>query len=81
MRAKTLSDRVSEFFLFVTDSLHFLDRLLDICLGRKTAHETQLMLVFEHIDQDLDMYLRALPPAGLEVDEIKVYTQCAEATA
>lgn len=41
-------------------------RLLDICLGLKTCHETQLMLVFEHIDQDLDMYLRA---SGVDLEE------------
>ena len=60
---------MKEFALHLHDMFA---RLLDICLGRKTVHETQLMLVFEHIDQDLDMYLRSLPPAGLAEDEIKV---------
>ena len=48
-------------------------RLLDVCLGRKTLYETQIMLVFEHIDQDLDMYLKEAPEAGLEDNQIKVW--------
>ena len=47
-------------------------RLLDICIGRETPVETELMLVFEHIDQDLDIYLKNSPSDGIHPEKIKV---------
>jgi len=46
-------------------------RLLDICIGRETPVETELMLVFEHIDQDLDIYLKNSPSDGIHPEKIK----------
>uniref|UniRef100_H2YTA5 cyclin-dependent kinase n=1 Tax=Ciona savignyi TaxID=51511 RepID=H2YTA5_CIOSA len=47
-------------------------RLLDICAGNHSKRETQLMLVFEYVDQDLDMFLKNTPITGLEPARIKV---------
>uniref|UniRef100_H2YTA4 cyclin-dependent kinase n=2 Tax=Ciona savignyi TaxID=51511 RepID=H2YTA4_CIOSA len=46
-------------------------RLLDICAGNHSKRETQLMLVFEYVDQDLDMFLKNTPITGLEPARIK----------
>lgn len=46
-------------------------RLLDICIGGRTARETRLTLVFEYVEQDLDNYLKKAPPAGLEPEAIR----------
>jgi len=32
-------------------------RLLDVCCGRRTAREIRLMLVFEHVDYDLEAFM------------------------
>ena len=47
-------------------------RLLDVCLGPRTYREMKLMLVFEHIDQDLGRYLEKIPSPGLGPDRIAV---------
>lgn len=46
-------------------------RLLDICIGGRTARETRLTLVFEYVEQDLDNYLKKAPQAGLEPEAIR----------
>ena len=38
----------------------------------KTPRETQLLLVFEHVDQDLDTFLKNSPESGLEDTQIQV---------
>ncbi|XP_078485821.1 uncharacterized protein LOC100175205 [Ciona intestinalis] len=45
-------------------------RLLDICAGHHSKRETQLMLVFEYVDQDLDVFLKKCPDSGLEPEKI-----------
>lgn len=40
-------------------------RLLDVCHGSRSQHEMRLMLVFEHVDQDLAHYLEKVPSPGL----------------
>lgn len=47
-------------------------RLLDVCTRRQTVRETQLMLVFEYVDQDLDMFLKNAPEEGIPAPKIKV---------
>ncbi|CAG0895061.1 unnamed protein product [Cyprideis torosa] len=51
-------------------------RLLDICHGRRLVQERQLVLilVFEHVDQDLAQYLEKCPPPGLSSRRIKDLT-------
>ena len=39
----------------------------------KTPRETQLLLVFEHVDQDLDTYLKNSPDNGLDENRIQVF--------
>lgn len=48
-------------------------RLLDICHGRRSEHDNQLilMLVFEHVDQDLSAFLEKCPPPGLDPSLIR----------
>lgn len=46
-------------------------RLLDITHGTRREREMSLHLIFEHIHQDLDSYLRNCPPPGLGQDRIK----------
>ncbi|CAG0891590.1 unnamed protein product [Darwinula stevensoni] len=48
-------------------------RLLDICHGRRLEQEKQLILilVFEHVEQDLFQYMERCPPPGLGPDRIK----------
>ena len=48
-------------------------RLLDICHGQRSEQGNQLILVlvFEHIDQDLSAYLEKCPPPGLSPAIIK----------
>jgi len=48
-------------------------RLLDVCHGRRLEQEQQLIifLVFEHVDQDLETYLKSCPTPGLGPDRIK----------
>lgn len=47
-------------------------RLLDVCPGRRSHREMKLMLVFEHIDQDLSQFLEKVPSPGLGPDRIRV---------
>lgn len=37
-------------------------RLIDVCVGPKSAREQVLYLVFEHLEQDLGEYIYGLPP-------------------
>lgn len=48
-------------------------RLLDICHGQRSEQGNQLILVlvFEHVDQDLAAYLEKCPPPGLSPGIIK----------
>jgi len=48
-------------------------RLLDICHGQRMemGREMNLFLVFEHVDQDLNLYIERVPPPGLPHDRIK----------
>lgn len=48
-------------------------KLRDICYGRRLERKQQLslILVFEHIDQDLHQYLERCPPEGLSHRQIK----------
>jgi len=40
-------------------------RLLDVCCGRRTARETRLTLVFEHVDFDLESFMQQNQPIDL----------------
>merc|ERR1719319_255561 len=40
-------------------------RLLDICHGQRMDREMVLYLVFEHVDQDLNLYIERCPAPGL----------------
>uniref|UniRef100_A0A182PIG0 cyclin-dependent kinase n=1 Tax=Anopheles epiroticus TaxID=199890 RepID=A0A182PIG0_9DIPT len=42
-------------------------KLLDVCQGQRLEREGQLVLflVFEHLDHDLDEYIKRLPPKGM----------------
>jgi len=46
-------------------------RLLDICHGQRLDREMVLYLVFEHVDQDLNLYIEKCPPPGLAPERIK----------
>lgn len=46
-------------------------RLLDVCPGRRTHRDMKLMLVFEHVDQDLSQFLESIPSPGLGPDRIR----------
>jgi len=46
-------------------------RLLDICHGQKKDRAMDLFLVFEHVDQDLNLYIERCPPPGLAPDRVK----------
>jgi len=48
-------------------------RLLDICHGQRMemGREMNLFLVFEHVDQDLNLYIEKCPPPGLAPERIK----------
>merc|ERR1711963_121219 len=46
-------------------------RLLDICHGQRMDREMVLYLVFEHVDQDLNLYIERCPPPGLAPERIK----------
>lgn len=46
-------------------------KLLDVCPGRRSHREMKLMLVFEHIDQDLSQFLEKVPSPGLGPDRIR----------
>jgi len=50
-------------------------RLLDVVSGQRTHHELQLMLIFEHVDQDLAQYLEK-NTAGLSPECIQACTSC-----
>ena len=52
----------------------FIFRLLDVIPGRRNQTEMKLMLVFEHIDQDLARYLEKVPSPGMGPDRIRVGT-------
>jgi len=41
-------------------------RLLDVCCGRRTPRETRLMLVFEHVDYDLESFMNRNQPVQLD---------------
>ena len=47
--------------------------MLDICHGQRMelGREMNLFLVFEHVDQDLNLYIEKCPPPGLAQDRIK----------
>nr|XP_034958339.1 cyclin-dependent kinase 4-like [Zootoca vivipara] len=44
---------------------------MDVCTTTRTERETKVTLVFEHVDQDLKVYLEKTPPPGLPVEVIK----------
>ena len=46
----------------------FYFRLLDICHGQRMemGREMNLFLVFEHVDQDLNLYIEKCPPPGMQ---------------
>jgi len=46
-------------------------RLLDICHGQRMDREMVLYLVFEHVDQDLNLYIERCPPPGLDPHRVK----------
>ncbi|XP_065510510.1 cyclin-dependent kinase 4 [Caloenas nicobarica] len=46
-------------------------RLMDVCATARTERETKVTLVFEHVDQDLKMYLDKAPAPGLPPDTIR----------
>ncbi|XP_040437498.1 cyclin-dependent kinase 4, partial [Falco naumanni] len=46
-------------------------RLMDVCATARTERETKVTLVFEHVDQDLKMYLDKAPAPGLPPATIK----------
>ncbi|KAJ3603315.1 hypothetical protein NHX12_031057 [Muraenolepis orangiensis] len=46
-------------------------RLMDVCATQRTDQETKVTLVFEHVDQDLKIYLERAPAPGLSPDRIK----------
>ena len=45
-------------------------RLLDVVSAQRTHHDLQLMLIFEHVDQDLAQYLEK-NPSGLGPENIQ----------
>ena len=49
-------------------------RLLDVVHGQRLEREGQLVLflVFEHLEQDLDDYIKRLPPSGMSRMTIQV---------
>uniref|UniRef100_A0A2K6T446 Cyclin-dependent kinase 4 n=1 Tax=Saimiri boliviensis boliviensis TaxID=39432 RepID=A0A2K6T446_SAIBB len=46
-------------------------QLMDVCATSQTNREIKITLVFEHVDQDLRMYLDKAPPPGLPAKTIK----------
>ena len=54
--------------------LFFCSRLLDVVSAKRTHHELQLMLIFEHVDQDLAQYLEK-HPSGLSPESIQACIQ------
>jgi len=46
-------------------------RLLDICHGRRMERHLEVFLVFEHVDQDLDVYMKNCPSPGIGPDKVK----------
>ena len=46
-------------------------RLLDICPGPKYDKVMELYLIFEHVDQDLEKFLKNCPPPGLPPGKVK----------
>lgn len=46
-------------------------RLLDICHGQRMDREMVLYLVFEHVDQDLNLYIERCPAPGLAPERVK----------
>uniref|UniRef100_A0A2K5RPE5 cyclin-dependent kinase n=1 Tax=Cebus imitator TaxID=2715852 RepID=A0A2K5RPE5_CEBIM len=46
-------------------------QLMDVCATSRTNREIKITLVFEHVDQDLRMYLDKSPPPGLPAKTIK----------
>jgi len=49
-------------------------RLLDVVSAKRTHHELQLMLIFEHVDQDLAQYLEK-HASGLSPESIQACIQ------
>lgn len=47
-------------------------RLMDVCATQRSEQETKVILVFEHVDQDLKTYLEKAPAPGLPHAQIKV---------
>jgi len=46
-------------------------RLLDICPGPKYEKVMELYLIFEHVDQDLEKFLKNCPSPGLSPEKVK----------
>ncbi|XP_077459687.1 cyclin-dependent kinase 4 [Stigmatopora argus] len=46
-------------------------RLMDVCATRRSDQETKVTLVFEHVEQDLKIYLEKAPAPGLGLQRIK----------
>ncbi|KAM3913598.1 cyclin-dependent kinase 4-like [Leptodactylus fuscus] len=46
-------------------------KLMNVCTSARTEGETNVTLVFEHVDQDLHTYLNKVLPPGLPIDTIK----------
>ena len=46
-------------------------RLLDICPGPKYDKEMMLYLIFEHVEQDLEKFLKNCPAPGLPKEKVK----------
>ena len=45
--------------------------LLDICHGSREERHLEVFLVFEHVDQDLDVYMKNCPSPGIGPDKVK----------
>lgn len=63
----------SRIFHCFTWGYNLVFRLFDVCPGARTHREMKLMLVFEHIDQDLAQFLERCPSPGLGPDMIRVW--------
>lgn len=56
----------------LTWSFSLLCRLVDVCTTPRTERDTKVILVFEHVEQDLKAYLEKTPAPGLPAEAIKV---------
>ena len=46
-------------------------RLVDICHGPRREREMALYLVFEHVHEDLDKYIKRIPEPGVPMEKVK----------